>query len=54
MTKDEVARKIYNTLTGQRFTNWYEGDFISHVSSDEGCPTEEEILTAICRLFHLE
>lgn len=48
------ADYIYNTLTKQRFADWYEGKFFDHLEDGspqgEG-PQKKEILADIERLF---
>lgn len=60
MTKQEVVRKIYNTITSNRFERWYGegGNFDAYLTGDnrDGTaepPTEDQILEEIEKLFSL-
>jgi len=60
MEKKELAKKILQTLEGQRFADWYNDggrfdDFITGDATGIGkIPTREEILEDIISLFHLD
>ena len=54
------AEKIYDVLTKQRFADFYgyveidsPAPMSRHITSDENCPTKDEILEMIVILFHL-
>ena len=53
---DELAEKIYNALSTQRFADWYNegGRFDEHLQDMERGPSREAILADIKRLFRIE
>jgi hypothetical protein len=54
---DKIAEQVYDTLTRQRFVDWYNGGrFDAHINcpGGDGTPTKEDILEDIKRLFQLE
>ena len=65
MTGDEVAEKIYQTLSKSYFAQWYglddqnidshtHGRFSQHICGDIGCPEKSEIIDDIKKMFNLE
>jgi hypothetical protein len=54
MNADEIAEKIYATLNGQRFADWYtSGRFDDHISGTPDCPDKGDILDDIKKHFNL-
>lgn len=55
MSADDIARAIYNTLSRQKFADWYQsGDFDAHISGADSCKSREAILEDIKKLFPIE
>ena len=59
-TQKEAAKKIYNTLTSQRFADFYgevdicdDAPMSRHICGDKGAPEKDEILQKIVDLFRL-
>ncbi len=54
MTSKLMAEKIYETLHGQRFDNWYREKFEAYIGDGIYLKiTKEDILADIRRLFKL-
>ena len=66
MTKEQrtLALKIYDTISGQHFADWYglvisdfgpstNGDFDNHIRGEENCLNKEQILQQIVDMFRL-
>lgn len=53
MGEDNKVQSIFDTLTTQRFYDWYMGKFDDWISGEENAPTKEEILKDIKQLFHV-
>lgn len=53
MITKETAEKIYDVLTKQDFWDFYtdDGEFECHIRADENCPTKEQVLEKIQKLF---
>ena len=65
----DKAKNIYNTISSQRFADWYGcptddaygyscafrtgGDFELYICADQDAPSKEEILQQIVELFNL-
>lgn len=47
MATDKQAASIYDMLGKQRFVDWYERDFVSHIEGGEDCKSKDEILADI-------
>lgn len=48
---DEEIDKVYEMLTSQRFTDWYEGDFIEHIEGQPDAKPIHQIKTDLKRLL---
>lgn len=44
---------IYDTLIGQSFEDWHNGEFMDHVRGEKDCKNKAEILQAIEQRFRL-
>jgi hypothetical protein len=54
MNNDEIANKIYEALNKQAFADWYnDGRFDSHITGELHCPSKEEIIADIKKIFRL-
>lgn len=52
---DYAAEQIYQALSRQTFADWYEGQFVDHISeSEEFAPPKSKILADIKRIFRLD
>lgn len=52
--KEPIAEKIYQTLSGSAFEDWYNtGEFDRHITGEIPTPNKAEILAQIVKLFHL-
>lgn len=54
LATEEIAKSILNTLEGQRFADFYTGSFVNYIEGAEDCPTKQEILFEIKKLFDLK
>jgi len=45
--EDSIAKKVYNIITGQDFADWYEGEFMNHITGEEGAKTRAQIMERI-------
>ena len=51
--KKALIELVLDTLEGQSFFEWYEGDFKDYVQGESGHKTKEQIKEDIAHLFHL-
>lgn len=54
ITAKNMNKKIYNILMSQEFVDWYEGEFMDHVTGETQCLSREEILEGINNIFELK
>lgn len=54
MPKTYTAEHVYRMLTKQRFTDWYENDFVDHISSENNCKDAPAIVTDLETLLDRE
>lgn len=48
---EEEAQEIFKILDGQRFYDWYNGEFEAVVQGRDDAPSQEEILEDIKDIF---
>lgn len=52
MSNDQIARRIYETLQKQRFTDWYEKIFVPSFIEEAG--EVEDAINQIKKIFELD
>jgi hypothetical protein len=46
-----TAKDILETLSSQKFYDWYEKDFAEYIQGGEDCKSKIQTLHDICQLF---